>query len=673
VRLLQLVRRGLRSPPRVVARRLAYEVAVQAERFLAPYRARRFGVDALLRATEVPDVESLWRRLGERAYPAHTSAVSPEAYRGLCPGDEERIRAAAEDARAHRVTLLGSGPVELGPHFDWSTDFKSGVAWPRRFMGDISYVNPDDASDVKVPWELSRLQWLIPCGQAYLLSGDERHAEAVRTVLEDWIDANPYAKSVNWACTMEAALRILTWTWFFRVFHASRPWRDPLFRERFLCALHLHGDFTERHLEISDVNGNHCTADAAGLVFAGLFFGPGSDASRWLQRGWSILVQEIDRQTSVDGVDFEGSVAYHRLVLELFLLPALYREACGLDVPADYRARLVEMARFSAAYSRPDGSVPFWGDADDARALPLGGQDLNDHRYLPGLVGAAWDIADLRESFAGSRSEIFWLLGPKAAARLPAAAAPLRPPRSRAFPEGGYYVLRNDRDHVFIDCGPVGLAGRGGHGHNDCLSFEAVLDGVRLVSDCGAYVYTASFAERNLFRSSASHNTPCVDGEEINRLSPELIWTLQYDAKPEVRRFETGTEADTFCGTHAGYRRLTEPVTPVRTIVLDHEQHRLVIRDAFEGNGRHRVTIPLHLAPGVAVRKEGQGRLLIEAGSQRFVLSWSPSAAWSLEVGEGRVSPSYGVALPVVRLSWSREGPLDQTLTVLMGPESTSQ
>jgi hypothetical protein len=655
-----------------VARRLAYEVAVQAERFLAPRRARRFGREALLRATEAPDIESLWRRLSERPYPAHTGAVSPEAYRGLCPGDEERIRAAAEDARAHRVTLLGSGPVELGPRFDWSTDFKSGVAWPRRFMRDIAYVNPDDESDVKVPWELSRLQWLIPCGQAYLLTGDEQHAQAVRSVLEDWIDANPCAKSVNWACAMEAALRILTWTWFFRVFHASPSWKEPRFRERFLCALYLHGDFTDRHFEISDVNGNHCTADAAGLAFAGLFFGSGQDAPRWLQTGWSILSREIGLQTSVDGVDYEGSVAYHRLVSELFLLPALYREACGLDVPADYRARLVEMARFTAVYSRPDGSVPFWGDADDARALPLGGQSLNDHRYLSGLVGAAWDVADLRESFAGSRSEIFWLLGPEAAAGLAAAEAPPRPPRSRAFPEGGYYILRNDRDHVFIDCGPVGLAGRGGHGHNDCLSFEAVLDRTHIVSDCGAYLYTASFAERNRFRSSASHNTPCVDDKEINRFRPDELWTLHYDARPEVRRFDTGGEADTFCGAHAGYRRLVPPVTPVRTIVLDHGRHTLLVRDAFEGDGRHRITVPLHLAPGVTVRKEGPGRLLLEAGRRRFVLTWSPSEAWPLEVGEGRVSPSYGVALPVVRLRWSREGPLDQTLTVLIGPESTS-
>jgi uncharacterized heparinase superfamily protein len=232
--------------------------------------------------------------------------------------------------------------------------------------------------------------------------------------------------------------------------------------------------------------------------------------------------------------------------------------------------------------------------------------------------------------------------------------------------------MRNDVDHVFIDCGPVGLAGRGGHGHNDCLAFEAVLDGVHLVSDCGAFVYTASFAERNRFRSTASHNTPCVDGEEINRLRPDLLWTLRYDAKPQVRSFETGPETDTFCGAHAGYERLIPPVTPVRTIVLDHRAHRFLVRDAFEGSGRHRIEIPLHLAPGVAATEAAPGRVVLQVRGRRFSLEWHPTEAWSFTIGEGRVSPSYGVALPCVRLAWSREGSLEPGLDVHIAPESPS-
>jgi hypothetical protein len=229
--------------------------------------------------------------------------------------------------------------------------------------------------------------------------------------------------------------------------------------------------------------------------------------------------------------------------------------------------------------------------------------------------------------------------------------------------------MRNPADHVFVDCGRVGLADRGGHGHNDCLSFEAMLDGVHLVSDCGSFVYTRSFEERNRFRSTAYHNTPRIDGAEINRLRPELLWQLEYDARPELRAFETGASEDRFVGAHAGYTRLASPVTPVRTITLHHALHSLEVHDAFEGAGRHRIEIPLHLAPGVEAAVSGPGAVRLCAAGRAFRVEWGPQAAWSLEIGVGRVSPSYGVALPVVRLLWTREAGLEPALGVRIGPE----
>src|SRR5262249_49840100 len=154
------------------------------------------------------------------------------------------------------------------------------------------------------------------------------------------------------------------------------------------------------------------------------------------------------------------------LVTELFLLPALYRLRLGKPVDAGYRSRLLAMADFAEAYTRL-GVAPLWGDADDARVLPLGSQEIGDHTYLSGLVRATLGAGN------AASDEAFWLLGRTGAEPPPPAA-------SRAFPDGGVYVLRGERDHVFVDCGPVGLAGRGGHGHNDCLAFDAVLDGVHL-------------------------------------------------------------------------------------------------------------------------------------------------------------------------------------------------
>jgi uncharacterized heparinase superfamily protein len=660
-----VIRRGLRKPPRVILARIASELSAELERFRVPMRRRR-RIGTLLGELGAGDLDGWWQDLGARPYPALVTRLERDAYDASCPEDRVRIFSQAEDALAHRVDLLGSGKVELGEAIEWLTDFKSGFGWPARYFRDIDYNNPERPSDVKVPWELSRLQWMIPAGQAYLLTGDERYARGVRSVLEHWIDSNPYAGTVNWACTMEVALRILTWTWFFHVFHDTRAWSDAAFREKFLHALFLHVEFTERHIERSDVNGNHYTADAAGLVFGGLFFGTGRLAQRWQRAGWAILSEEIERQVYPDGVDFEASAAYHRLVAELFLLPALYRTRMGLPVEAAYRMRLEAMASFTAAYTKPDGTAPLWGDADDARALPFGAQGINDHRYLIGLIGAAFGNTALTAAFSGPREEIFWVLGKDAADALPAAAAT---PPSTAFPASGFYVMRGRADYVFIDCGPIGLAGRGGHGHNDCLAFEAVLDGVPLISDCGAYLYTASYAERNAFRSTAYHNTPQVDGEEMNRfIRPDYLWNLHYDAAPRVLDWQVAEDHALFVGEHEGYRRLSSPVLPKRTILLDFNAHALYIADQFEGGGLHDVCVPLYLAPGVEVAVVKGDELMLDAGRQHFRVWWPDGSGYVLQVEDARVSPSYGIALRTKRLRWTREAATLRPLALFIAP-----
>jgi len=660
--------RVLRKPPHIVVQRMLTEFNVQVDRFRAPRRANGFGSAALVDETRAENLGGLWNWLSNRVYATPTRCLSAPDYERICPGDAARLFQAAADALAHRVDVLGSGPIDLGQPIDWHRDFKTGKTWPLSFMRDINYTNLGCPSDVKVPWELSRLQWLMPAGQAYLLTRDEQYAEAARDVLDQWIAANPLAHGVNWTCTMEAAMRILSWTWFFHVFARSRAWADEAFRSRFLGALFLHGEFTARHLERSDINGNHFTADAAGLVFVGLFFGRGEAPRRWAETGWRLLCRELPRQVHADGVNFEASIAYHRLVLELFFLAARYREATGLSVPDDYRHRLIAMARFTGAYTRSDGSTPLVGDADDARALPFGGQAITDHRYLAALIGAHWSVPDLRARCPGSRVEVLWTLGRSSAASLPEASSGQPARTSSAFPDGGFYVMQNERDHVFIDCGPVGQAGRGGHGHNDCLSLEVMLDQVHLVADCGAYLYTANARERNHFRSTTCHNTPQVDGEEINRFVRwDDLWSLHNDARPDVRRWDTSAERDIFVGAHSGYHRMSGGITPVRTIVLDHGTHALTIEDVVEGEGEHLVTIPVHLAPGVTAKTTAAGEIVLSAKGKTFALTWA-GAGWRVSIETARVSPRYGVVVPTTRVVWQGRLPLPAVLQMSIVP-----
>jgi hypothetical protein len=640
--------RVLRKPPRVVARRLADEAVALAERPLAPRRAARLRGRVFLAAVAAPSLDVLWERLAARPFPAHAAPLDRAVLDAAAPGEHDRVLEAAERALARELDLLGSGPFALGRPADWLRDPVSGRRWEPGWARGIEYANLGEPSDVKLPWEISRLQWLIPAGQAYLLTGDERYAAEAAALLDEWIAGNPHARTVNWSVTMEPALRLLTWTWLFHAFHGSASWRDPGFRARFLAALYMHGDYTARNLERSDVNGNHYTADAAGLVFAGLFFGAGRGPQRWLETGWRILEDELPRQVHPDGVDFEASTAYHRLVAELFLLPARYRLALGLDVSSRYRERLLAMAAFTEAYLRPDGTAPHWGDEDDARALPFGGQALDDHRYLPSLIRAT--LAD-EPADPAAAAEWLWVLGPDASTK-----ARTREVGPAGFPDGGAFVLRGPDDHVFVDCGPVGLAGRGGHGHNDVTALDATLAGTPLLVDPGSYVYTSSPEWRNRFRATAAHNAVQLDGEELNRLGEEgHLWSLREDARPVgASVFERGG-VQVFRGGHTGYERLPSPVRVRRTAALDPEGHRLVVVDELDGNGEHDARVRWLLAPGAVLTVE-HGTARIEAAGRVFAAAWSDD--WQGAAARGWFSPSYGVRVEVDCLELTRSGPL---------------
>jgi hypothetical protein len=118
--------------------------------------------------------------------------------------------------------------------------------------------------------------------------------------------------------------------------------------------------------------------------------------------------------------------------------------------------------------------------------------------------------------------------------------------------------------------------------------------------------------------------------------------------------------------SQTGYQRLASPVTPVRTVTLRHDIHRLRILDEFEGEGDHLVEIPLHLAPGVEIRDANPARLVLMVKGKAFAVTWSSASDWTLDGLAGRVTPSYGVTEPSSILRGRRQGTLAPLAVELM-------
>ena len=563
-------------------------------------------------------------------------------FRRRYPDGVTSVLAAADQVLAHEFDLLGSGPRRVGASLPWHEDFKTGAIWPRAYAFDLDYERLTPSSDVKVPWELSRFQHAASLGQAWLLSRREAYRDEFVAQVDDWIRGNPWGYSVNWVCAMDVAIRAHNLQWGYHYLFGPDALAPPGFALRFARLLYLHGEFIEANLERSEVNGNHYLADAVGLISIGSWFRHSAAGKRWLDLGSRIVSEEIFRQVHPDGVDFEQSTAYHRLVTEMFLTGFLLLRTAGHEPAAAAWTRLEKMFDYIAAYTRPDGQAPVIGDADDGRMHKLAARGINDHRYLLAIGARLFDRPDLAAAAGRYWEEAYWMLGADEAEafdRMPAAP----PPRPTAFPDGGIYILRAGDAHAIVDCAEVGMNGRGGHGHNDILSFELSLSGRAVIVDCGAYVYTADPEARDRFRSTAFHNGVQIDGEEVNRFrSPRDLWRLHDDARPEGVRWTVEGDGGAIAAAHTGYLRLADPVRHRRTCHLSADGQLFVVEDQLVGDAEHQGTWRFHLSPSLNASLNGSTVTLTAERESWFVLLVDPPAI-TLSLNEGWVSPSYGV------------------------------
>jgi uncharacterized heparinase superfamily protein len=559
-------------------------------------------------------------------------AELPESLRE--PG--ERLIAEADEILRGRVDILGSGPTEIGPDVDWHLDFKSGYRWPESFFMDIEVTRLDDASDAKVPWDLSRSHHLLTLARAARLTGEERYAREVERQLASWLTANPTGIGINWAQPMEIALRAVNWVWILRTLEPGFPIGSSL-RQRVLTSLQSHGRHVSMTLEGTPyLRSNHYLSDILGLLVLGAVLDDDLRASRWLSYARRAFERAMQAQVLDDGMSFEASVGYHGMVLEMFLLAWLTAAWRGVPLSARYKARLKRMLTASRVLRHPDGRVPLFGDVDNGRVLPGSFARPPSHDAILGL-GAA--ILGLDRQFDGEPSpEVAWTLGVSAWKAL--AGRPIdQTTVPRSLPDGGIYVLQQPPWRAVVRCGGVGQNGNGGHSHNDVGSYE-LIRGARFVVDPGNYAYTFDPQARNAFRSTRAHNTITIDGEEINPLPAQLFRLPQF-AHPVVNRWKP--EAPQLLDIeHDGYRRLAGAPRHRRCFDLVADGAGLTITDTIEGTGTHRLESNIHLAPDVDVELVAPREIKLRHASGEQIMVRLVGEGVTSAIRDDWVAPQYG-------------------------------
>ncbi|MGQ9631414.1 MAG: alginate lyase family protein [bacterium] len=579
----------------------------------------------------------------------------------------EKYLGMAEEICNKTFDLLGSGKYRFEKEIDWHSDFKVGYRWKPEFYMQVDYYDLEAPYDVKVPWELSRFQHVVTLGKAYWLSNDEKYAREFVSHITDWIEKNPPLRGVNWTCTMEVAIRVANWIWGYYFFRNS-PVLTNEFLNKFLKSILVHSRYIINNLEYSpELTSNHYLSDIVGLVCLGVLFPEFKESAKWRQLGIRELFREMDKQIYDDGVDFEASIYYHRLVIELFIFPIILLKGNDFDIPPGVLSKLERMLEFVMYYTKPDGTAPQIGDADDGRLHILSDNKISDHRYLLGLGAVLFDRGDFKAIAGDLCEEVLWVYGVEGWERfksLPKEDAKLS---SRAFLDGGIYIMRRDSLYMIVDCGSNGQNGNGGHAHNDTLSFELYAYDKTFIVDPGTYAYTADYKMRNLFRSTAYHNVVMVDDVEMNEIDERNLFSLGNNAIPKVNRWETNGEYDFLDAEHTGYKRLKNPVVHRRQIYFDKKQGFWVIKDILTGRGSHKLDLLFHFAP-MSIEIDRLSVRSDNADSANIIVIPLNTDDLSCEILDGWVSPSYGIMEPAKILKYSKCVELPDCFLILLLP-----
>lgn len=440
-----------------------------------------------------------WSVLDDATLLAHFKAPRKVSYYPLADADEtapEKI-----DALLDGCFEFNGETHSLGTPIDWLTNPSADVEWHIL---------------------LHKFYYAVGLGLAFERSAQARYVQRWVELIDGWMRVTP----PGFIAADVTGRRVQNWIYSLHLFvghaaHDTTPHIGAAFHRRLLHSLHTQVDYLCENL--TDKR-NHRTLELYAIFLAGVVFPEMRRAAHWRAFALEQTVANLGSDLLADGVHCELSTDYHHLVLKNGLNFRRLAALNGVVVPAAFDVALQRGLEFSLHVHKPDGTVPSLSDGDARSFLDL----LRQGAELYGRADMLYVATQGREG---------------------------TPPRRRVahFGASGYSIVRSDwgsRDrpfvdaqHLVFDCGPLG---EGNHGHFDCLNFELAAHGRSLIVDPGRYTYSEAVTPsdginwRVRFRSTAVHNTVCVDDRNQTSYLPKAIKPGTRHASGTVRHKISG-------------------------------------------------------------------------------------------------------------------------------------
>ena len=367
----------------------------------------------------------------------------------------------------------------------WNYDPIEKKYWPKRRYEETQVHSVDTPRDVKIVWEINRFKYLPLLAQAAYITKEKKYADEIEARILSWIEANPFAGSVNWSSPLELAIRGISWAVSLRILALSGF--DLASNEKIAESIWQHAAYLNAELSIDKiVRSNHLIGETAGLYILSSFF-DFPDAVFFRLRAKKILTDSILKQTYSDGAGREASGWYHTFVTDFAELALRTANETGDMFDRVYTQRLEQMMIYRNSIISTEGEVVKFGDCDFGKAV-----NLSSH-WKDAAFGTNTIHISEKKSY---------------------------------FEKAQHLTARLEKNFVFTRAGEFGWGGDGfsSHAHDDFLSPIVSLEGTAIVVDPGTYVYNGNTGERDTYRRADMHNGLIIGERTGAIMKPSFGW-----------------------------------------------------------------------------------------------------------------------------------------------------
>jgi hypothetical protein len=521
-------------------------------------------------------------------------------------------------------TIFGN-KLDYNRPINWHRDIMNNREFPKDFSYSID-TRSGKNGNVKVVWEVNRLQFLSEICLKYNQRNDPKYLDQFMNIITSWKDANPYLIGVNWYSNIEVNIRIINWFLCWELLRVNELISvnekfKKFVTETWLPLIELHGMHAYRYESKYSSSNNHLIAEASGLFIAGSYWSF-KGSSKWIKKGQKLLEREIIKQHSPNGINKEEASEYIQFITDFFLIAFLVGERTSHKFSKSYSDTLGKIFAYISHLMDASGHIPYYGDDDDGKVLSLD-LDGSQNNFKSLLTSGAILFEDSKFKANGNKIDLKnqILFGKKGEFKFNNLSTQQKPSETKLYEEEGHFILKKNTPkgeiYLHIDVAVLGYLSIAAHGHADALSFFLHIDGTPYIIDPGTYTYHSYPDWRAYFKGTIAHNTIRIDGLDQSTNSGPCLWTDHYDAK--VLEISDTKEETKIQGSHNGYEKIG--VAHTRTYQFDKVNDRIIILDKIDSVNQnvHSYELPLHLHPNIQITQESENQFSIAQPGKRKV------------------------------------------------------